>query len=158
MWHGAVAEPAYLRFSKNCHDGRVLSNCRKSLRCVGALISRLTTICKLLTIGRGSNSRNWGGGGSFLLVFCMWQVSHQSGIKTDCSESCLGAVGCQYTIVWEESQFKLSDKTSISTLYIRAGDSRAMKCRYVVSNNAATARSPTQSCRWHLWDELQYQF
>ena len=37
MWHAAVVEPACLRFSKTRHDGRVLSNRRESLRCVGAI-------------------------------------------------------------------------------------------------------------------------
>ena len=37
MWHAVIVEPACLRFSKTHHDGRVLSNRRESLRCVGAL-------------------------------------------------------------------------------------------------------------------------
>ena len=33
---GSTLQPTFLRFSKTCHDGRVLSNHRESLRCVGA--------------------------------------------------------------------------------------------------------------------------
>ena len=34
--HAAVVEPAFLQFSKTCHDGRVVINRGESLRCVGA--------------------------------------------------------------------------------------------------------------------------
>ena len=39
VWHAAIVEPTCLRFSKTCHDCWVLSNRRKSLRCVEALTS-----------------------------------------------------------------------------------------------------------------------
>ena len=37
VWHAAFEEPACLRFSKTCLEGRVLSNFRQSLWCLGTL-------------------------------------------------------------------------------------------------------------------------
>ena len=45
VWHAAVLESAFLRCSKTCYDGRILSNRGGSLRCVGAF----SVYCELQT-------------------------------------------------------------------------------------------------------------